>query len=102
MKQNGYRTQEKRKKSYTPKSQNLVSLQDYLRYGQPLSSGSQQEVQDLIEDLRDIHDATYLFLRKEYKNWTEGRSRLCLEKAHLEVYILTPLTISLYDYWRNE
>ena len=92
----------KEKKRYTPESQNLVSLQDYLRYGQPLSSGPQQKVQDLIEDLRDMHDAIDLFLRKEYNNWTEGCSRLCLEKAHLEVYILTPLTIALYDYWRNE
>ena len=49
-----------------------------------------------------MHDAIDLFLRKEYNNWTEGCSRLCLEKAHLEVYILTPLTIALYDYWRNE
>lgn len=84
----------KKKKRSAPESQNLVSLQDYLRYGQPLSSDSQQEVQDLIEDLRDMHDATDLFLRKEYNNWTEGRSRLFLEKAHLEAYILTPLTIA--------
>ena len=51
----------------TPESQNLVSFEDYLRYGQPLLSGSQEEVQDLIEDLRDMHDTIKVKLTSSVK-----------------------------------
>lgn len=57
----------------------------------PLEEDTQQEVQDLIEDLRDMYDTVDAFLRKNYSKWTEGRYFLYKEKATFEAYICTPL-----------
>jgi hypothetical protein len=56
-----------------------------------------QEIQDLIEDLRDMYDATDLFVRKSYKDWSEGRYLLYREMATAEAYICTPILSDCSD-----
>lgn len=57
----------------------------------PLEGDAEQEVHDLIEDLRDMFESTDAFLRKHYTEWTEGRYLLYREKANIEAYICSPL-----------
>eukprot|EP00554_Chaetoceros_debilis_P012371 CAMPEP_0194118592 /NCGR_PEP_ID=MMETSP0150-20130528/36205_1 /TAXON_ID=122233 /ORGANISM="Chaetoceros debilis, Strain MM31A-1" /LENGTH=923 /DNA_ID=CAMNT_0038810029 /DNA_START=54 /DNA_END=2822 /DNA_ORIENTATION=+ len=61
------------------------------RYTEPLDSDIEQEVQDLITDLREMWNATDTFLRKKCSNWTEGRQLLFTEIAETEAYICHPL-----------
>ena len=61
------------------------------RFTAPLEEDVEQEVQDLIEDLREMYDAADGMLRKKYSDWTEGRYILYREKARVEAYICSPL-----------
>eukprot|EP00559_Dactyliosolen_fragilissimus_P000777 CAMPEP_0184868488 /NCGR_PEP_ID=MMETSP0580-20130426/30596_1 /TAXON_ID=1118495 /ORGANISM="Dactyliosolen fragilissimus" /LENGTH=1112 /DNA_ID=CAMNT_0027369415 /DNA_START=252 /DNA_END=3590 /DNA_ORIENTATION=+ len=90
------------KKKRKRKDDDLENSQDQniaciIRYGKPLNQNLQQDIIDLIEDLREMYDTTDIFLRKEYNDWTEGRAILFTERAHVEAYILCPLCQSFRE-----
>lgn len=60
-----------------------------------LGEAAEQEVQDLVEDIRDVYDAADTFLRKHHNSWSEGRTVLWKDRALTETYLLGPLLISL-------
>ncbi len=61
------------------------------KYILPLTGEVEQEVQDLVEDLREMWIATDVFLRNKFKDWTEGRQILFTEIAETEAYVCSPL-----------
>ena len=56
---------------------------------------AEEEMVDLIDDLREMYDAAELSLKKRYSSWTEGRALLWANRARTEAYLLTPLLRSL-------
>ncbi len=65
-----------------------VELRKYIL---PLTDEVEQEVQDLVEDLREMWITTDAFLRNKFKDWTEGRQILFTEIAETEAYLCSPL-----------
>jgi RNA recognition motif-containing protein len=57
----------------------------------PLEDDAEQEVRDLVEDLREMFDTGDAYLRKKFPEWTEGRYLLLREKAKVEAFICSPL-----------
>eukprot|EP00957_Ditylum_brightwellii_P166078 12644650-Ditylum_brightwellii.AAC.1 len=62
-----------------------------------LDTETEQEVMDIIDDLREVYDEADSFLRKSYVEWTEGRAMLWKDRAEAEAYVLSPLMRSLGD-----
>ena len=60
-----------------------------------LGEEAEQEVQDLVEDIREMYDAADVFLRKNHASWSEGRTILWKDRATTETYLLGPLIASL-------
>mmetsp|Transcript_10688 Transcript_10688/g.16370 ORF Transcript_10688/g.16370 Transcript_10688/m.16370 type:complete len:881 (+) Transcript_10688:182-2824(+) len=54
-----------------------------------ISEVQEEEIQDLIEDLRDMYDTVDQFLRRS--KWQEGRYHLYNDRFKTETYMLTPL-----------
>jgi len=55
------------------------------------NESASQEIEDLLEDLRDMYETTDRTLRKSFTSWTEGRAKLLLERAISEAYVITPM-----------
>jgi len=68
-----------------------LSLVHYARQSSSSSSSSNQEIEDLLEELRVMYDTTDHTLRKKFTGWTEGRAKLLLERAVTEAYVITPM-----------
>lgn len=58
-----------------------------------LTEASDEEIQDLIEDLRELYDATDNYLCK--KQCTNGRVLLWTDRCKTETHLLTPLMTAL-------
>ena len=58
---------------------------------------TEQEISDLIDDVREMYDATDSFLKKGHASWTEGRAVLWLDRARAEAAIYLPLLRSVGD-----
>jgi hypothetical protein len=50
-----------------------------------------QDLEDLLDDIREMYDAVDQFLRKQFSSWSEGRSSLWLDRAFAESYLIGPL-----------
>jgi hypothetical protein len=61
------------------------------RYMGSLEGELDQEVDDLVQDLREMYEAAEEFLVKKYPKWTQGRYLLYREWAKSEAYVLSPL-----------
>jgi hypothetical protein len=60
-----------------------------------IGDAAEQEVQDLVEDLRDLYDSADAFMRKNHTSFTEGRAILWKDRAMTETYLLSPLIESV-------
>lgn len=58
---------------------------------------TEQEISDLIDDVREMYDATDSFLKKGHSSWTEGRAVLWLDRARAEAAIYLSLLRSVGD-----
>lgn len=61
------------------------------KYVGSLEDELDQEVDDLVQDLREMYEAAEEFLVKKYPKWTQGRYLLYREWAKSEAYVLSPL-----------
>eukprot|EP00560_Eucampia_antarctica_P003281 CAMPEP_0197840752 /NCGR_PEP_ID=MMETSP1437-20131217/45785_1 /TAXON_ID=49252 ORGANISM="Eucampia antarctica, Strain CCMP1452" /NCGR_SAMPLE_ID=MMETSP1437 /ASSEMBLY_ACC=CAM_ASM_001096 /LENGTH=628 /DNA_ID=CAMNT_0043450409 /DNA_START=128 /DNA_END=2017 /DNA_ORIENTATION=- len=61
------------------------------QFTKPLEEDMEQDVLDLVEDLREMYDTADSFLRKNHSKWTKGRHILFYDRAQTEAYILSPL-----------
>jgi RNA recognition motif-containing protein len=73
------------------KKRNKSNETEMKMYTVELSDDIEEEVQDLIADLRDMFEATDTYLKKQFNGWTEGRQLLYTEIAKVEAYINGPL-----------
>lgn len=62
-----------------------------------LDAETEQEISDLIDDVREMYDATDSFLKKSHSSWTEGKAVLWLDRARAEASIYLPLLRSVGD-----
>lgn len=62
-----------------------------------LDAETEQEISDLIDDVREMYDATDSFLKKSHSSWTEGKAVLWLDRARAEASIYLPLLRSIGD-----
>jgi hypothetical protein len=60
-----------------------------------LDAETEQDLRDLIDDSRDMYDATDAFLKKEHPSWTEGMAILWSDRALAESNIFLPLLRSM-------
>ena len=60
-----------------------------------LDAETEQEISDLIDDVREMYDATDSFLKKSHSSWTEGKAVLWLDRARAEASIYLPLLRSV-------
>lgn len=58
-----------------------------------LTDASDEEIQDLAEDLRELYDTADKYLCKQ--QWTSGRVLLWTDRSRTEMYLLTPLMTAL-------
>ncbi|KAL9181590.1 hypothetical protein ACHAXT_010395 [Thalassiosira profunda] len=58
---------------------------------QPLNPTVSEEVQDLLEDIRDMYDEADTFLFKSHSDWSEGKVSLWKHRALTEAYVLCPI-----------
>ena len=76
------------------KKRNKSNQMEMKLYTVEMSDDIQEEIQDLIADLREMFEATDTFLKKQFNDWTEGRQMLFTEMANVEAYIIGPLLSS--------
>jgi len=60
-----------------------------------LDAEVEQDLRDLIDDSRDMYDATDAFLKKDHPSWTEGMAVLWSDRAVAESNIFLPLLRSM-------
>jgi hypothetical protein len=58
-----------------------------------LTDAAEEEIQDLVEDLRELYDTSDKHLCKQ--QWHEGRSLLWADRSKTEAYLLTPLMTAM-------
>lgn len=73
------------------KKRNKSNDMEMKLYTVEMSDDTEEEVQDLVADLREMFEATDIFLKKQFNDWTEGRQLLYSEIANVEAYIIGPL-----------
>ena len=56
-----------------------------------MDESTQQDVQDLCEDIREMYDTVDSYLRKSHTSWAEGRAQLWNDRGHVEKELLSPL-----------
>ena len=64
---------------------------------QPLNPSVMEEVQDLLEDIRDMYDEADNFLFKTHPTWAEGKVAFWKHRAQTEAYVLCPLGLALKE-----
>lgn len=52
---------------------------------------AEQDLEDLLDDIREMYDAADHYIRKEFPSWSEGRSHVWLDRAFAESYLIGPL-----------
>jgi len=62
---------------------------------QSLNPTVMEELQDLLEDIRDMYDEADTFLFKAHQTWTEGRVVYWKHRALTEAYVLCPISLAL-------
>jgi len=62
---------------------------------QSLNPTVMEEVQDLLEDIRDMFDEADTFLFKSHPTWSEGRVSFWKHRALTEAYALCPIGLAL-------
>jgi hypothetical protein len=70
-----------------------------------LNTTVMEEVQDLIEDIRDMYDEADSYLFKSHATWSEGRSTFWKHRALTEAYTLCPISMAFekaFDYDNEE
>lgn len=60
-----------------------------------LSPAIMDEVQDLIEDVRDMYDEADTFLFQSHPSWVEGKVLFWKHRATSEAYVLGPIGLAL-------
>ena len=58
---------------------------------QSLDPSVMEEVQDLLEDIRDMYDEADAYLFKSHSDWSEGKVAFWKHRALTEAYVLCPL-----------
>jgi len=56
-----------------------------------------EEVQDLLEDIRDMYDEADTFLFKSHPTWSEGKVLFWKHRALTEAYVLCPISLALRE-----
>jgi hypothetical protein len=68
----------------------------------PLNPTVMEEVQDLIEDIRDMYDEADSYLFKSHTTWSEGRVAFWKHRALAEAYTLCPIAMALEKAFNND
>mmetsp|Transcript_5733 Transcript_5733/g.8607 ORF Transcript_5733/g.8607 Transcript_5733/m.8607 type:complete len:1054 (+) Transcript_5733:225-3386(+) len=76
------------------KREELSSISRINRYNTALDEEINEEVSDLIEDLREMYDAADKFVRSNFKESTDLREKLFRDRANTESCICIPLSSS--------
>eukprot|EP00980_Cylindrotheca_fusiformis_P001505 scaffold346_cov116-Cylindrotheca_fusiformis.AAC.19 len=53
-----------------------------------------EELEDSLDDIREMYDAVDHYVRKHFPSWSEGRSYLWLDRSITESYLIGPLSDS--------
>eukprot|EP00571_Detonula_confervacea_P015401 CAMPEP_0172304904 /NCGR_PEP_ID=MMETSP1058-20130122/6265_1 /TAXON_ID=83371 /ORGANISM="Detonula confervacea, Strain CCMP 353" /LENGTH=1110 /DNA_ID=CAMNT_0013016311 /DNA_START=11 /DNA_END=3343 /DNA_ORIENTATION=+ len=69
---------------------------------QSLNPSVMEEVQDLLEDIRDMYEEADNFLFKSHPTWSEGKVALCKHRALTEAYVLCPIGLALRNAFDND
>ena len=64
---------------------------------QSLNPTVAEEVQDLVDDIRDMYDETDNFLFKSHPKWAEGQVVFWKHRAQTEAYVLCPIVLALKE-----
>ena len=64
---------------------------------QSLNPTAMEEVQDLLEDIRDMYDEADAFLFKSHPTWVEGKVVFWKHRAQTEAYVLCPIGLVLKE-----
>jgi len=64
---------------------------------QSLNPTVTEEVQDLVDDIRDMYDETDNFLFKSHPKWVEGKVAFWKHRAQTEAYVLCPIVLALKE-----
>ena len=69
---------------------------------QSLNTTVMEEVQDLIEDIRDMYDEADTYLFKSHATWSEGRVAFWKHRALTEAFTLCPIFMGLEKAFDND
>ncbi|KAL7544678.1 hypothetical protein ACHAWF_008050 [Thalassiosira exigua] len=61
----------------------------------PPSQTMMEEVQDLLDDIRDMYDEVDAYLFKSHPTWLEGKVAFWKHRALTEAYVALPVTLAL-------
>lgn len=81
----------KKRKRGEQTSSNLKSYQT------TLSDDTEEEIEDLVDDLREMYDTADNEMRKKFKEMTELREMILRERAETEAYLLMHLSSFNYE-----
>lgn len=77
-----------------PSSRKNKSKVNVVQY-RALAPAVMEEVQDLIEDIRDMYEEADNYLFKSHAKWEEGKVCFWKHRCYTEAYLLTPIAFGL-------